>query len=168
MANFDYILQGFNVFVNGVGKLGSGEKLQTPKITKVNEKARSGGMLGTRKIYFGYDVFEFQFSLSAYDPQVIAQAGLFSKKQVPLSFAGFMDGDRGVTHSMRLITLGEFEEIDAGEWEAGKKAMLTAKGSLTALKLTVDGAEVYDIDLTNDVYVIGGVDEYAAMRAALN
>ena len=38
---------------------------------------------------------------------------------------------------------------------------------LTELELTIDGAAIWDIDIKNGVYNVGGVDPYAGIRAAL-
>lgn len=163
----DYVLQAFNVYVDGVGKAGFGEKLTTPKLTKMVEKYRGGGMLAPRNHAHGYDLFEFEFTLNAYDPQIIRQGGLFSKKMVPVSFTAALDGDQDARHTAQLTCAGQFISMDSGSWEAGKKAMLTAKGSLERLKLVIDADTIYDIDVAANKYLIGGVDEYAWIRNAI-
>jgi P2 family phage contractile tail tube protein len=167
MAQLDYVLQAMNVYVDGVGKLGWVEKLTTPKISKKTDKFRGGGMLADRVRQFGYEAFEFDFSLNAFDPQTIRQAGLFSKNAVTVSFTAALDGDNNAQHSANFITRSVFTAADPGGWEAGKKAMLQAKGACAALKLTMDGAVIYDIDIDADKYIIDGVDEYAWIKAAL-
>ena len=167
MAQLDHILQAFNVYVEGYPKLGSGEKANTPKFKKKTEDFRGGGMLAAKKHVLGYEPFEFDFDLNSYDPQVVAQCGLFSKNAVTVSFTAALDGEKNAQHTYSLITRGKFTEIDPGQWEGGKKAMLKCKGALDALKLTYDNNVIYDIDIDADKYVIDGVDEYAWIRAAL-
>jgi P2 family phage contractile tail tube protein len=167
MANLDYIVQAFNSYVDGVGKLGTTEKCSTPKIEKVMEKFRGGGMLGTRQIAMGFKEFEWDVTFNSYDPQIIRQCGLFSKKAIALSNTATMDGDGGAKHTVSLTCRGQFSQIDPGDWEGGKKALLKVKGALDALKLIVDGVAIYDIDVLADKYIIDGVDEYAWIAAAL-
>lgn len=167
MATLDYVLQAMNSYVDGVGKLGSSESCSTPKIKKVMEKFRGGGMLGTRQIAMGYEAFEWGVSYSAYDPQVIRQVGLFSKKAITLSNTAVFDGDGGAQHAATLICRGQFVEVDPGSWEGGKKAVLKVTAALDALKLSIDNTVIYDIDVQADRYVIGGVDEYTWIRNAL-
>jgi len=167
MANFDYILQAMNSYVDGVGKLGATEKCATPKIEKVMEKFRGGGMLGTRQIAMGYKEFEWEVTFNAYDPQVIRQCGLFSKKAITLSNTAALDGDAGAKHAASLTCRGQFFQVDPGDWESGKKAMLKVRAALDALKLVVDGTTIYDIDLQADKYIIDGVDEYSWVANAL-
>jgi P2 family phage contractile tail tube protein len=167
MASFDYVLQAMNSYVDGVGKLGSTEKCSTPKIEKVLEKFRGGGMLGTRQIALGYKEFEWEVDFNSYDPQIIRQCGLFSKKSITLSNTAALDGDGGAEHAANLICRGQFMSVDPGSWEGGKKATLKVKAALDALKLTIDNVTIYDIDVQADKYIIGGVDEYAWIRNAL-
>ncbi len=167
MSQLDYIVQQINVVVDGFGKIGSVEKMQMPKPKKLHEDFRNGGMLAKQRHAMGYDVIEFEFELTAFDPQVLTKIGFFSK-QVPTAFLGALDGSRNQQHASRLVTTAEYFEIDPGTWEPGKKAMLKCKGATKKAKLIIDGAELYDIDIENDVYVVGGVDEYAWIRQALS
>lgn len=165
-TNYDYVIQASTVFVDGVGKIGFCEKMTTPKLKKKGEDFRPSGVLVGRRVFFGLDPMEFEFELNAYDPQVIQQVGL-TKRSVPLSFRGFAHGDENKEHTITLVCESEFEEVDPGTWEGGKKSMLKIRGVLTAAKLTVDGTEIYDIDARRGVYTFGGVDEMAPVRAAL-
>lgn len=163
----DYVLQAFNFYIDGVGKAGFAERVITPKITKTMERYRGGGMLAARNHAHGFDLFEFEADLNAFDPQAIRQGGLFSKKLVPISFTSAFDGDQDARHTGQFTCAGQFTQVDPGTWEAGKKAMLKLKGSLERLKLVIDGDTIYDIDVAANKYIIGGVDEYAWIRNAI-
>lgn len=167
MAQLDYIVQGFTIFIDGFGKAGSGEECTLPKLKKKREEFRGGGMLAARKVALGYEALEFDFNLSAFDPQVLSKAGLFTNKDLPFSVRGYMDGDGNAQHTAICQMRGEVSESDAGKWQPGKKSMLAAKADLVAVKLTIDGAVIWDIDIENGVYSVGGSDPYASIRAAL-
>jgi len=167
MAQLDFVLQAFNAYVDSVGKLGAAESVTTPKIEKVMEKFRGGGMLGTRQIAMGYKEFEWELTLTSYDPQVIRQSGLFSKKSIQLSTTAALDGDGGAKHTVSLTCRGQFMTTDPGKWEAGKPAKLTIKAALDALKLVIDGTTIYDIDVAANHFEIDGTDEYAWIGNAL-
>jgi P2 family phage contractile tail tube protein len=167
MSQLDYVLQAFNSYIDGVGKLGSGERLQTPKLVKKAERMRGGGMLAERNHVMGYELFAFEAEYNSFDPQIIRHGGLFSKKSVPLSFTAALDGDEDARHTASFTCAGQFIEVDNGDWRAGAKAMLRVRGSLDRLKLVIDGETIYDIDVPANKYVIGDVDEYAWIRAAL-
>ncbi len=163
----DYILQGFSLAIDGYGMAGSGEKCSLPKIKKHIEKYRGGGMVAPRHYALGYDEFEFDCSLSAVNPQVIAQSAFLTAKGVTFSVRAFLDGDNATTHSLYLYMRGEVIENDFGEWEAGKKAMMKLKIGLDALNLTVDGASIFDIDIENGVNTWNGTDVAAMIASAI-
>lgn len=57
--------------------------------------------------------------------------------------------------------------LDPGGWEAGKLAKLTVKASLDALKLVIDGATIYDIDVEANKFEVDGTDEFTWVGNAL-
>jgi hypothetical protein len=164
----DYILQAFTLYTDGFGKGGSGEKCTLPKLKKTTEKFRGGGMLASRTISLGFEAFEFSADLSAFDPQVLGLAGLYTgAKGVPFSVRAYMDGDQNTEHTAICQMRGEVTECDAGQWDAGKKAMLKFTAALEAVKLSIDGTIVWEIDIANGVYNVGGSDPYLRLRTAL-
>lgn len=167
-AQLDYVLQQFTFFVDGFGKAGTGETCELPKLKKLVEKFRGGGMRGTREVALGYDVMDFKGGLSAFDPQVLGKGGLDIDRSLAFSVRGYLTGDRGSTHTAVAQLRGEVKELDPGKWEPGKKAMLGFTTTVDAYRLVIDGTEVWDIDIENDVYTArGGVDFEAAVRNAL-
>lgn len=163
----EYILQAWSAYVDGFPKIGSGEKAMTPAFKKAVEKYRGGGMLAAREVSLGYEVFELGLDFSEYDPQVMSQCGLFTKKDLSLTVRGHFDGDSNTSHTGILQCRGEFKEINPDDWEAGKKAGLKTKATLSKLKLTIDSSVIYDIDIKAGVYVFGSEDAGAAIRASL-
>ena len=172
MSNFNYVVTAFSLFVNGVGKAGSGEKCSLPKIMLATEEFRGGGMMGSMKVPYGFKDMDLSFELNQFDPQVMALSDPINNRNMTFSIRGFATGDgangtSNASHTIIFQGTGVLEENDPGEWSAGKKAILKGKVALSAAKLTVDGAEMYNIDVRNDVYVIGGTDIYAPVRQAL-
>lgn len=167
-TQLDYILQAFTMYVDGFGKAGSGEECALPKMRKQTESFRGGGMLGARKIALGYQDMEFDFNLSSFDPQVLSKGGLsIGAKGLAFSVRAYLDGDNNSRHTAICQMRGEVIELDPGRWQAGKKAMLNNKVALDATKLIIDGATIWDIDLENGTYEVGGSDPYVAVAAAL-
>ncbi len=168
MAQLDYVLQAFTSYVDGFGKAGSGEECSIPKLKKKVEDFRGGGMLAARKVALGYEAMEHDVSLSAFDPQVLSKGGLYlGNKSFSYSVRGYLDGDGNAEHTAICQMRGEVIELDPGAWQPGKKAVLKYKCALAAVKLTIDSAVVWDIDIENGVYAVGGSDPYARVRAAL-
>jgi uncharacterized protein len=163
----DYILQNFSLSINGYGQAGAGEKVRLPKIKKHLEKYRGGGMIAPRQHALGYEEFEFEADLSSVNPQVISQSGLLVSTDIPFSVRALLDGDGGASHTLYLNMSGECVEQDFGEWEAGKKAMLKVKFALNSLKLIIDGATIFDIDIQNQVDTFGSSDIGSIISAAI-
>jgi len=167
MLALDYVLKGCAVYCDGFGKAGTAEKITIPPIKKKSESFRGGGMIGSRKMSLGYDDMEFDFTLNAFDPQVLKLAGVSKGATVAFAIRGYFVGDLGKEHTAVYMLSGEIMELDGGSWESGKKAELKIKVSLVAQKLTIDNSEIFDIDIPNGIDSWGGVDNGASMRAAL-
>ncbi len=172
MSNFNYVVTAFSVFVAGVGKAGSGEKCKLPMLALETEKFRGGGMLGEIAVPFGYKPLEMEFELNQFDPQVLSLSDFFNQTGIAFSVRGFATGDGTngtgtAAHTIICQCAGVMESVDPGEWTAGKKASLKCKAMLTAAKLSVDAAVIYDIDLKADRYNVAGTDLYAPVRTAL-
>jgi hypothetical protein len=167
MAQFDHVLQAFTVFTNGFGKAGSGEKCNLPKLEKHTEMFRGGGMRMGRTVALGYKEIKFDADFSSFDPQVMALGGLSVGRSTQFSVTALLDGDRNQQVKANLQMRGEIVKLDPGMWDAGKKAMLKMEASLVAVRLRIGSALVWDIDIENDVIVINGVDEMAALLSAL-
>jgi len=110
---------------------------------------------------------ESDFSLIAYDENVLLQFGVVEGNQVPFTIRGHLesfDGSTsGVVHNLR----GKIKEIDRGTWKPGEKASLKISMALAYYKETRDGVVTMEIDVENMIYIVGGVDLLAAARANL-
>ncbi len=168
MANqLDYILQQFVLNIDGVGKAGTGETCKPPKITKAVETYRGGGMIAPRQHALGYKEFEFDCELTSIDPQVIGQSGMLVSKDLSFSVMAYLDGDNNASHTCYVYMRGEVIENDFGSWEAGKKTKMSLKIALAACSMTIDGTEVFSIDIQNGVNRFNGRDVAAIISAAI-
>jgi uncharacterized protein len=168
MAQLDFILQSFSVYVDGFGHAGDGEECKPPVLKKKLESFRGGGMLADRKVALGFEAFTFSAKFSSSDPQLLSKGGLYvGNKSFGFSIRGYMDGDQNASHTSLIQMRGEVTKLDPGGWQAGKKAMLDFEAELLAVRWTIDAATVWDIDIENGLYAVGGTDPYAAVRAAL-
>jgi P2 family phage contractile tail tube protein len=168
MAQLDYILQAFTIYIDGFGHAGGGEECKPPVLKKTTEKYRGGGMLAAREVSLGYESFTFGAKFSSTDPQILTKGGLFvGNKSFAFSVRAYLDGDANLQHTSIIQMRGEVTKLDAGSWQAGKKAMLDFEASLAFVKWTIDGAVVWNIDVENFVYAVGGTDPSANIRAAL-
>lgn len=62
---------------------------------------------------------------------------------------------------------GRIEEIDSGNAKVGENSDMKVKLTLSYYKLTIDGAEIIELDLTNMVERVNGIDMLAEQRKAI-
>ncbi|MBI3146468.1 MAG: phage major tail tube protein, partial [Pseudogulbenkiania sp.] len=82
-------------------------------------------------------------------------------------FRGAFTDKQGQVVAAAVSFRGLLNEVDMGNWEAGKKNETKYNASLDYYKLEVDGGVVYEIDPLGPIRIIDGVDELAAERTAL-
>jgi P2 family phage contractile tail tube protein len=161
------VLKNLNLFVDGKGQAGQIEDFNPPKLELKVDEFRGGGMDGTVDIEQGLQKLTTDFSLIAYDPDVLALFGLRSGTSVPLVAKGALEDHNGnvtaVSHTMR----GKVTSMDPGTWKAGEKAPLKTTLTLTYYKLQHGDRVIHEIDIENFIRIVDGVDMLAAQRAAL-
>lgn len=161
------IRKQLSLFVDGRGYAGQLEEFNAPKLTQKTEDVRLGGMVGPVKVSMGMEPLDADFSLIAYDADVLALWGVtdgaevqFTAREALESFDGTVTA---VAHQMR----GKITEIDPGTSKAGDKPSLKVTLSLSYYKLQHGARTVQEIDLINMIHVVEGNDKLAAIRAAL-
>lgn len=161
------VRKNFNAFVDGRGYAGQVDEFNAPKLTLITEEFRAGGMDAAIDVNMGMEKLVADFSLKAYDANVLALWGVAEGQEVPFtlreSLESFDGTVKAVVHSMR----GKITELDPGTSKAGELPLLKATLSLTYYKLDHDGATIHEIDVPNMVRIVNGVDALAAIRSAL-
>lgn len=161
------VLKNINAFVDGRGYAGQVEEFNAPKLTLKTEEYRGGGMDVPVDITMGMEKLTADFSLIAYDKDVLALFGVSEGATVPFVFRGALESFDGtitkVVHTMR----GKITELDPGTSKAGDKPSLKVMLSLTYYKLQHGDTVLHEIDASNMVRSINGVDALASVRVAL-
>ncbi len=161
------IRKNFHLFVDGRGYAGEATEFTAPKLATIEEEFRAGGMDVPMDITMGMQKLVCDFSLSAYDRNVLALFGIVQGSSVALTvregLESYDGGVKTVVHNMR----GKITELDPGTSKPGELPPLKATLSLTYYKLTHDGQVVHEIDVENMVRVVSGTDQLALMRRAL-
>jgi P2 family phage contractile tail tube protein len=166
MAGRD-IRKNLNLFVQGLGYAGEIEDFNAPKLTLKTEDFRAGGMNAPKKLNMGLDLLDTSFSLTAYDPDVIALFGLQAGASVSLIAREVLeDFDSTVTPVVHTMQ-GTVTEFDPGSSKAGTLAPIKITVNLTYYKLDHGTQTLHEIDVDNMIQFVNGVDQMAAQRAAL-
>lgn len=161
------VRKNLNLFVDGRGYAGQIEDFNAPKLTLKTEDFQGGGMHGAIELTMGHERLETDFSLIAYDRDVLANFGVVEGREVQFTAREVLESHDGtvtaVVHNMR----GKIKEIDPGTSKAGEKATLKVSMALTYYKLTHGGLIVAEADVVNMVWNQNGVDTLEAFRSAL-
>lgn len=161
------VRKNINLFVDGRGYAGQIEDFNPPKLTLQTEEFRGGGMDVPIDITMGMEKLTSDFSLIAYDKDVLALFGVREGVAVPFVAREALESFDGtvtaVTHTMR----GKITELDPGTSKAGDKPTLKVAMSLTYYKLVHGSTTVIEIDAENMVRTVNGVDALADIRRAL-
>lgn len=161
------VRKNFNLFVDGRGYAGQVDEFNAPKLTLQTEEFRAGGMDVPIDVTMGMEKLVADFSLKAYDRNVLALFGVVEGSNVPLSVREALESFDGtvtpVVHTMR----GKITELDPGTSKPGELPMLKATLTLTYYKMQHGDTVVHEIDVENMVRVINGVDVLQGIRAAL-
>ncbi|MDH2998095.1 phage tail protein [Pasteurellaceae bacterium LFhippo2] len=160
-------LKNFNISVDAVSYYGETTEYEQPKLAMKLEAYRSGGMLGEVKVNQGLEALESTFKMGGF---VTSLVKLFGSKidGTLIRFNGaYQQDDTDEVSAVEILQRGRIEEIDNGSAKAGDDTEQSYKCALTYYKLIVDGAEIIEIDMINNVFKVNGDDKLAEIRKAI-
>lgn len=161
-------LKNFNVFANGVSHIHQVPEVALPKIAAMVQAYRGGGMLGELDMDMGLQKMEMETTFGGLPVTVLAQMGLIGVAGAMLRFAGaYQEEAQGVVTAAELVVRGKHVELDPGTAKTGDDTAWKLKSTVSYLKWTINAAVVVEIDILNNIYVVGGVDRMAQIRAAI-
>ena len=161
------VLRNVNLFVDGRGYAGRVSEVNLPKLTVKTEEYRDGGMDAPVEIDMGLEKLECNFSTSSIDAALLQSWGLAPGNPVPVTFRGALESEDGAVKAVVARVRGQVKEVDWGTWKPGEKAPLKCMIAVRYYEMTIDGAQIHEIDVPNMKRVVNGVDRLAEQRAAL-
>ncbi len=161
-------LKNYNLFVDALSYAGVADEVTLPKLSRMMEDHRSGGMNGPIGIDLGQEKIEIEYTLSGFVKETYTQYAQSTHDAVLLRFAGaYQSDDTGNVQALEIVVRGRPQEIDPGNAKGGEKTQSKTKIACSYYKLTVDNEVLIEIDLVNFVEIINGVDVLAKQRAAI-
>ena len=142
--------------------------IQLTKIKAKTEKLYMGGSDGETEVELGLQALDAKFKLFTVNPDVLALSGLRPGVFKTFSFNGATVSEvDGGTVGVTARISGKIADDDPGDWKAGDKTEWDYRILVRTYRLKIGTRTVYDIDPLNFVRIIDGVDQLAAMRAAM-
>ena len=161
-------LKNFRTFNDGQDYLGVASEIELPKLKMAGEEYRGSGMLAPVDIDLGLEKLEMAATYGGIVVGVLRQFGLTQVDGAMLRFVGAYQGDgNSQVTAAELVVRGRHMEIDPGSAKAGEDTEWKVNSTLAYLKWTINGSVEVEIDVVNNIYLVGGVDRMADIRAAL-
>ncbi len=156
-------IRNFNAFVDGIGYAGQVSEGTPPTLALQTEEYQGGGMVGPVDISMAsVEKMEMTLTFKEHNPAIL---GLFGHDDVALSLRGAAGPEN---QAIIIETRGLIRQEEQGDWKAGDEgAALQITVTPHYYKQTIDGETVIEIDKVNMVFITGGVDHLANMKAAL-
>lgn len=161
-------LKQYRVYGDGDNYLGKSKTVTLPKLAITGEGYRGAGMLSEVDTDMGLEKMEMEHSYGGFMREILRQFGVTTIDGTMIRFVGaYQADDNGAVQAAELVVRGRHREIDPGDAEVGKDTEWKVKSALTYLKWTVDGIVEVEVDVLNMIFLVGGVDRYAAIRQAI-
>lgn len=159
-----------NVYVNGTTTHGQSSEITLPNIQPAKAEYKALGMVGVVKLYQGFDAMECTIKWSVPGNDVaIALANpkkavdLMVRSQMDVYENGSITGEKPVIYYLR----GTCGNINGGTLKSKEDNERESKFDLTYYKEVIDGQEIIELDVVNNIFMVGGEDLLATYRENL-
>ena len=161
-------LKNFALFGDGEAWVGEIPSVTLPTVTKKTEEYRAGGMHGPVEIDLGHEKLELKLKSGGLKVALIAMLGSQAVGTNVFRFAGaYQEDAAGTVTAVEVIARGRLKEWNPNEAKAGDDNDHDFTIALSYYKVTVDGAELLEIDVPGMVFRVADNDMYSAIRFAI-
>lgn len=154
-------LTNANVYMNGTNLLGRAEEVQLPQIKHKTAEHKALGMIGSAEFFSGIDKMECKIKWNALYPEVFrACANPFNSAmiQIRASLETYNGTGRVSEVPATAFIIGTFKEFPLGNIKPHENAEYETTLAVTYAKLVVDGQDIFEIDVLQNIYKVGLID----------
>lgn len=167
-ASVPKIIKNFNLFVGTQGLAGLVSKVTMPEFKLKVDDHRAGGLDSPMPIDMGMEKMELKMEMAEHTLTVMQSFGLGDQKQMQGTLRMAQSDNAQNVQPYIIEFHGLMHTVTSGDAGSGEKNMQSATVQCTYIKVSLNNAVVYEIDVPNMIRNVGGVDQLAAQRAALN
>ena len=163
------IIKDGNAFVEGKGYAGKFKEFKLPKLAIKTEDIMAGGMLGAIEADMGLEKLEASLTLYEWNKDIIKRFGVVNHAGIGFRFtfvAEREDASEELTH-IEVVLRGRIKEMEADAFKKGESPALPIQLAVSYYRYEQAAETLIEIDMTNYIYKVGGVDLYAKRREAL-
>ncbi len=160
-------LTNANVYMNGTNLLGRAEEVQLPQIKHKTAEHKALGMIGSAEFFSGIDKMECKIKWNALYPEVFrACANPFNSAmiQIRASLETYNGTGRVSEVPATAFIIGTFKEFPLGNIKPHENAEYETTLAVTYAKLIIDGQEIFEIDVLQNIYKVGLIDMLAQFK----
>ena len=148
-----------NVYVNNASKHGLASEITAPTITALMTDYKAMGMIGSAEFFNGFDKLETTIKWTYPDNEAQKAFGNFLKPVDLMIRSSKAEYDNtGITDEKPIVMYirGYSKTLPGGAFKAKEDT-----------ELEIDGEEIVEIDVINNIYKVGGEDLLAERRQNL-
>lgn len=157
-------IKNFNAFLDGTSFVGKVTEATLPNLKAKTSEFRGGGMTGSVDVMMGQEKMETSITLAEFSPLIFQSWGLL--KTLVLRPAAQGEGD--FSADAHIFTMrGRMLGVEPDALKVADDVHLKLMMNPTYFKVENAGFETIEIDVENMIHRVGGVDQFAEMRAAM-
>lgn len=164
-------LTNANIYINGVDFIGKAEEVTVPMIKLEKVEHKGLGLIGKPKFPVGINLEQAKIKWnSLYEGAISALANPYGtvNVQARASLETYTSQGRSAQKEVVCMFSGSVEDVPSlGTLKHLENAESETVIDATYLKLTIDGAEKYEVDTVNNIYKVDGVDMLEDFRTNL-
>lgn len=161
-------LTNANIYMDGNNLLGRAEEIQLPQIKHKMVEHKALGMVGSAEFFAGIDKLESKIKWNSLYTEVLKKAANpFKSVQIQARASLETYNSMGKLAEVPAIAYisGTFKEFPLGTFKPQDNAEYETTMSVNYAKLVVAGEEIFEIDVLENIYKVGGIDVLAVYRA---
>lgn len=163
-------VQDANVYVNGTSTHGQASEVSLPEIQFSKGEYKALGLIGTPAFFNGIEKMEATIKWN-YPENDVQIACANPRKSVDLMVRSnkmiYVNGDLDSEVPVIVFLRGTSNNHGTGNYKAKEDTDLSTKLDITYMKQVVNGQEIIEIDVLNNIFRIDGVDQLADYKKNL-
>jgi len=155
------------VYIDGTDLIAKAEEVDLPKVKFKFADTKGLGLYGETELPTGLDKMEARLKFNSMYPEFVALAAdPFTARTVIVRASKQDWTNQGVMRELpvKAELRGFFREFDTGKLKRADASEMEATMSVYYYRLEIDGQEVLEIDVFNNIYKVNGEDKLLAYK----
>lgn len=170
MALQTHIVRNANVLVNGRSLLGQVEEFSGPHIKPKMASFKPLGLVAETELQSGFEKMEAKFKFTSIYADVMSVVADFNQEvsvQVRSSVEVYTGSSKTAELPYVCYLRGTFKSMETPSFKQLDPSEQASEMNVTYCKIEINGEEIIELDILNNIYKVKGVDKLANYRANL-